>query len=96
MLRGDRDPGDWLTTIEADDGQPDLRSFTAGIRHDQQAAASGLTQDCSSGKVEGTDCKIKMLKRQMSGEPHSTCSAPASSFTQRNHKIRGRTTSRDH
>jgi transposase len=64
---GDRDLEDWLTAVEADHGQPDLRSFATGIRHDQQAAASGLTLDCNSGKVEGTVNKIKMLKRQMYG-----------------------------
>jgi hypothetical protein len=33
----------WLTAIEADDGQPELRSFATGIRHDQQAVINGLT-----------------------------------------------------
>ena len=51
----------WLTAVEADDGQPDLRSFAAGIRNDQQAVANGLTLPYSSGKVEGTVNKIKML-----------------------------------
>jgi transposase len=47
--------------------QPEMRSFATGIRHDQQAVASGLTLPYSSGKVEGTVNKIKMLKRQMYG-----------------------------
>jgi transposase len=64
---GDRDLEAWLTTVEADDGQPDLRSFAAGIRNDQQAVANGLTLPYISGKVEGTVNKIKMLKRQMYG-----------------------------
>lgn len=64
---GDRDPEAWLTAVEADDGQPDLRSFAAGIHQDQQAVVNGLTLPCSSGKVEGTVNKIKMLKRQMYG-----------------------------
>jgi transposase len=51
---GDRDLEAWLTAVEADDGQPDLRSFAAGLPH-------------SSGKVEGTVNKIKMIKRQMYG-----------------------------
>jgi len=53
--------------IEADDGQPDLRSLAAGIRNDQQAVTNGPSLPCSSGKVEGTINKIKMIKRQMYG-----------------------------
>ncbi len=51
---GNRDLESWLTAAEADDGQPGLRSFAAGIRNDQHAVTSGLTLPCSSGKVEGT------------------------------------------
>ena len=75
--------------MEADDGQPELRSFAAGIRNDQQAVTNGLTLPYSSGKVEGTVNKIKMLKRQMYGRAGFDL-LRASSFTQRNHKIRGR------
>jgi transposase len=64
---GDRDLEAWLAAIEAADGQPELRSFATGIRHDQQAVINGLTLPYSSGKVEGTVNKIKMLKRQMYG-----------------------------
>ena len=64
---GSQDLESWLAAIEADDGQPDLRSLATGIRNDQQAVANGLTLDWSSGKVEGTVNKIKMLKRQMYG-----------------------------
>jgi Transposase/Homeodomain-like domain len=64
---GDRGLEAWLTAAEADGGQPDLRSFAAGIRNDQQAVTNGLTLPCSSGKVEGTVNKIKMIKRQMYG-----------------------------
>jgi transposase len=62
---GDRDLEAWLAAVEADDGQPELRSFATGIRHDQQAATNGLTLPYSSGKVEGT--VNKTLKRQMYG-----------------------------
>jgi transposase len=51
---GDRDLEAWLTAVEADDGQPDLRSFAVGIRNDQHAVTNGLTLPYSSGKVEGT------------------------------------------
>ncbi len=64
---GDRDLEPWLTAVEADDGQPGLRSFAAGVRNDQQAVTNGLALPYSSGKVEGTVNKIKMLKRQMYG-----------------------------
>jgi transposase len=64
---GNRDLKAWLATVEADDGQPELRSFAAGIRNDQQAVTNGLTLPYSSGKVEGAVNKIKMLKRQMYG-----------------------------
>ena len=64
---GDRDLEAWLAAVEADDGQPELRSFATGIRNDQQAVTNGLTLPHSSGKVEGTVNKIKMLKRQMYG-----------------------------
>jgi transposase len=64
---GDRDLEAWLAAVETDDGQPELRSFAAGIRHDQQAVTNGLSLTYSSGKVEGTVNKIKVLKRQMYG-----------------------------
>jgi len=56
----------WLTAAETS-GIPQLQSFTAGIRRDQHAVTAGLTQPYSSGKVEGTVNKIKMLKRQTYG-----------------------------
>ncbi|MGH3094828.1 MAG: ISL3 family transposase, partial [Streptosporangiales bacterium] len=63
---GDRDLDGWLTRVEADE-QSGLRSFAVGIRHDHQAVTNGLTLPYSSGTVEGTVNKIKMLKRQMYG-----------------------------
>ncbi len=68
---GSRDLEAWLTTAEAEDGQPDLRSFAAGTRTDQQAVTNGLTLPWSSGKVEGTVNKTDA--------PGSDCSASASS-----------------
>jgi transposase len=56
----------WLTDIEADD-QPQLHSFAAGIRRDQQAVTAGLTLPYSSAAVEGNVTRIKMIKRQMYG-----------------------------
>jgi hypothetical protein len=57
---------DWLTAVETDD-QPQLRSFANGIRRDQQAVTAGLALPCSSGALEGKNCKIKHLKRLMYG-----------------------------
>jgi transposase len=56
----------WLAAVEADD-QPELRSFATGIRNDTGAVINGLTLPYSSGRVEGTVNKIKMIKRQMYG-----------------------------
>ena len=56
----------WIQTVEADD-QPDLHSFTRGLRHDHDAVLNGLTLPWSSGVVEGNVNRLKMLKRQMYG-----------------------------
>lgn len=56
----------WLTAADADD-LPALRSFTLGIRRDQDAVTAGLTLPWNSGRVEGHVNRIKMLKRQMFG-----------------------------
>ena len=78
ITRGDEEPAawgwpaaplaleDWLTAVEADD-QPGLHSFARGIRRDQQAANAGLALPCSSGALEGKNCKIKHLKRLIYG-----------------------------
>jgi transposase len=58
--------GEWLTKVEAGD-QPQLHSFTTGIRRDLQAVTNGLTLPYSSGAVEGNVNRIKMIKRQMYG-----------------------------
>jgi transposase len=62
---GDRLDG-WITAVEADD-QPDLHSFTRGLKHDHQAVRNGLTMPWSSGVVEGNVNRLKMLKRQTYG-----------------------------
>ena len=59
-------PEDWLTAVEADD-QPGLHCFARGTRRDQQAVTAGLALPCSSGALEGKNCKIKYLKRLMYG-----------------------------
>jgi transposase len=56
----------WIAAVEADD-QPDLHSFTRGLKHDHTAVVNGLTLPWSSGVVEGNVNRIKMIKRQMYG-----------------------------
>jgi Transposase len=62
---GDRLP-EWIAAVGRDD-LPHLHSFTRGIRRDQAAVTNGLTLAYSSGAVEGNICRVKALKRQMSG-----------------------------
>ena len=64
-LRGER-LEQWITTVEHDTLAP-LASFARFLRRDQDAVHAGLTLEHSSGKVEGTVNKIKMIKRQMFG-----------------------------
>jgi len=56
----------WITDVEQDTLAP-LASFARNLRRDQDAVQAGLTLEHSSGRVEGTVNKIKMLKRQMFG-----------------------------
>jgi transposase len=65
-LTGAADLDKWLAAVEADD-QPELHSFATGIRKDKEAVINGLTLPLSSGRVEGTVNKVKMIKRQMYG-----------------------------
>ncbi len=53
----------WLADAEA--GL--LASLTAGLRADRSAVEAALREPWSSGQVEGTINKLKLLKRQMYG-----------------------------
>ena len=64
-LRGQELPG-WIAAVRAD-GLPGLSGFAAGLEHDIDAVACGLTTRWCSGPVEGRVNHIKMLKRQMYG-----------------------------
>jgi transposase len=68
---GEDDLETWLAAAQTSD-LPQLRSFAHGIRLDKQAVTNGLTLPWSSGTVEGTVNKIKMLKRQMYGRASFT------------------------
>ncbi|MBT0772947.1 transposase [Kineosporia sp. J2-2] len=51
--------------------QPPLRSFGTGLRQDQVAVTAALSLEYSNGPTEGTNTKIKLLKRQMYGRAGS-------------------------
>ena len=53
--------------MAAADTAPELQSFIAGLRRDQDAVTAALTLPWSSGVLEGHINRIKMLKRQMYG-----------------------------
>ncbi len=55
-----------MATVRADE-LPELHSLVTSLGRDQAAVTNGLTLPYSSGAVEGTVNKIKMLKRQMFG-----------------------------
>ncbi len=57
----------WIAAVDADPGQPELHSFTTGIRQDEQAVRNALTLPWSSGLVEGLNTRTKLIKRQMYG-----------------------------
>jgi transposase len=56
----------WMTSVDTDD-LPHLHRFVTGLKRDYQAVCNGLTLFHSSGTVEGTVNRIKMIKRQMYG-----------------------------
>jgi transposase len=58
--------GEWMTAVRADP-LPALHSFANGLERDLGAVLNGLTLPWSSGAVEGTNCKIKHIKRIMYG-----------------------------
>jgi transposase len=57
----------WLAAVDADPGQPELYSFTTGIRQDHDAVRNAVTLTWNSGPVEGLNTKTKLIKRQMYG-----------------------------
>jgi len=56
----------WITAVEADT-MPTLASFARNMRRDIDAIRNGLTLRYSSGPVEGSINRLKMIKRQMFG-----------------------------
>ncbi len=64
--RTGHDLDDWVGEVELDDIAP-ITGFARNLRRDHDAVQAGLSLNHSSGRVEGTVNKIKMLKRQMFG-----------------------------
>ena len=64
-LHGDR-LDDWIATVEADTLTA-IASFARNMRRDIHAIRNGLTLPHSSGPVEGSINRLKMIKRQMFG-----------------------------
>ena len=65
-LHGDRLDA-WIAEVEAADDPVGLRPFARGLMRDHAAVANGLTLAHSSGAVEGSVNRTKMLKRQTYG-----------------------------
>jgi transposase len=61
--RSVRDLDHWLEDAEASDLRPFI-SLSHGIQADRTAVVNGLTLPWSTGPVEGTVTKVKLLKRQ--------------------------------
>jgi transposase len=57
---------DWLTRGEASTC-PELRRFAEGIRRDEAAVLTAVTEPWSNGPVEGHVNRLKTIKRQMYG-----------------------------
>jgi transposase len=57
----------WIAAAASDDGQPELRSFTAGLQQDIGAVRNALTMTWSNGRTEGAITRLKLIKRQMYG-----------------------------
>ena len=53
----------WLDQVERSD-LPELQSFAAGVKKDQEAVRVGLTWWINNGMVEGHVTKLKLMKRQ--------------------------------
>lgn len=68
LLTGHRgeDLKGWMDAVEASE-LPALHGFVRGLRRDRAAAVAGLSMRYSNGPTEGTNTKIKLLKRPMYG-----------------------------
>jgi transposase len=56
----------WITAVRSND-LPALQAFVHGLSRDLPAVVAGLTLPYSNGPMEGTNTKVKLIKRQMYG-----------------------------
>jgi transposase len=56
----------WITAVRSND-LPALHTFVHGLSRDLPAVVAGLTLPYSNGPMEGTNTKVKLIKRQMYG-----------------------------
>jgi transposase len=56
----------WITAVRSND-LPALHAFVHGLSRDLPAVVAGLTLPYSNGPMEGTNTKVKLIKRQMYG-----------------------------
>jgi transposase len=57
---------DWLTKAEGS-GVPEVVSFAASLREDQEAVTAAITEAWSNGQTEGQVNRLKLIKRTMYG-----------------------------
>jgi transposase len=55
-----------LNAVGASD-LPAVHAFVRGLRKDLSAVVAGLTLPYSNGPIEGTNTKVKLLRREMYG-----------------------------
>jgi transposase len=60
----------WMIEVEQS-GVPELKAFARGLEQDCAAVDAALSQEWSSGQVEGQIHRLKLLKRQMYGRAKS-------------------------
>jgi transposase len=56
----------WMNAAESSE-LPGIHSFVQGLRKDLPAVTAGLSLPYSNGPMEGTNTKVKLLKRQLYG-----------------------------
>lgn len=60
----------WLAQVEAS-GLREFREFAVGLQRDRAAVRAALTEEWSSGQVEGQVNKLKLVKRAMFGRANA-------------------------
>jgi hypothetical protein len=87
---GDRDLQAWLAAAEADNEQPELRSFAPESATTSRPSPTASPCPTARARSRAPSTRSRCSSARCTGAPDSPCSAPALSFTQSNHTIRGR------